>query len=106
VEATGVLLMGGLSRRFGSVKALAPLGAETLAERAWRILGEAFLERIRTRHGPNIPVVVVTSKNLDSTANMALQQAGVTAVLRKGSETAAIAASLLAKTLDLVLVAS
>jgi CheY-like chemotaxis protein len=68
--------------------------------------GEAFLERIRTRHLPNIPVVVVTSKNLDSTASMALQQAGVTAVLRKGSETAAIAASLLAKTLDLLLVAS
>jgi molybdopterin-guanine dinucleotide biosynthesis protein A len=44
--ATGVLLLGGLSRRFGSVKALAPLGAETLAERAWRILGEAFSERL------------------------------------------------------------
>jgi molybdopterin-guanine dinucleotide biosynthesis protein A len=42
VEATGVLLLGGLSRRFGSVKALAPLGAETLAERAWRALGDAF----------------------------------------------------------------
>jgi molybdopterin-guanine dinucleotide biosynthesis protein A len=42
VEATGVLLLGGLSRRFGSVKALAPLGPETLAERGWRVLGEAF----------------------------------------------------------------
>jgi molybdopterin-guanine dinucleotide biosynthesis protein A len=42
VEATGVLLIGGMSRRFGSVKALAPLGAETLAERAWRALGDAF----------------------------------------------------------------
>jgi molybdopterin-guanine dinucleotide biosynthesis protein A len=46
VEATGVLLLGGLSRRFGSVKALAPLGAETLAERAWRSLGEAFPHRL------------------------------------------------------------
>ena len=46
MEATGVLLVGGLSRRFGSVKALAPLGEETLAERAWRILGEAFPERL------------------------------------------------------------
>jgi len=45
-DATGVLLVGGMSRRFGSVKALAPLGAETLAERAWRILGEAFPERL------------------------------------------------------------
>lgn len=42
MEATGILLLGGMSRRFGSVKALAPLGKETLAERAWRILGDAF----------------------------------------------------------------
>jgi molybdopterin-guanine dinucleotide biosynthesis protein A len=46
MEATGVLLLGGLSRRFGSVKALAPLGTEMLAERAWRILGEAFQDRL------------------------------------------------------------
>jgi len=46
MEATGVLLLGGLSRRFGSVKALAPLGPETLAERAWRALGDAFPYRI------------------------------------------------------------
>jgi molybdopterin-guanine dinucleotide biosynthesis protein A len=46
MEATGVLLLGGLSRRFGSVKALAPLGDELLAERAWRILGEAFQQRL------------------------------------------------------------
>ena len=41
-----MLLVGGMSRRFGSVKALAPLGEETLAERAWRTLGEAFPERL------------------------------------------------------------
>jgi molybdopterin-guanine dinucleotide biosynthesis protein A len=46
VEATGVLLLGGLSRRFGSVKALAPLGPETLAERGWRALGDAFPHRL------------------------------------------------------------
>ena len=46
MEATGVLLLGGLSRRFGSVKALAPLGNEMLAERAWRILGESFHHRL------------------------------------------------------------
>jgi len=45
-EATGVLLLGGMSRRFGSVKALAPLGPETLSERGWRALGEAFQRRI------------------------------------------------------------
>lgn len=40
-----MLLVGGASTRFGAPKALAQLGAETLAERAWRILGEAFGER-------------------------------------------------------------
>jgi molybdopterin-guanine dinucleotide biosynthesis protein A len=35
-----------MSRRFGSVKALAPLGKETLAERAWRVLGDAFSHRL------------------------------------------------------------
>jgi molybdopterin-guanine dinucleotide biosynthesis protein A len=43
---TGVLLVGGRSERFGSPKALARLGAETLAERAWRVLGEACHERL------------------------------------------------------------
>jgi len=43
---TGVLLVGGASRRFGSPKALAVLGGETLAARAWRLLGEACDERL------------------------------------------------------------
>jgi molybdopterin-guanine dinucleotide biosynthesis protein A len=38
MRVTGVLLVGGASRRFGSPKALATLGGETLAERAWRLL--------------------------------------------------------------------
>lgn len=43
VEAiTGVLLVGGASERFGSPKPLALFRGETLAERGWRILGEAF----------------------------------------------------------------
>ena len=45
-ELTGVLLVGGASRRFGSPKALARYGDETLAERAWRVLGEACEERL------------------------------------------------------------
>ncbi len=43
---TGVLLVGGGSTRFGSPKALAVLGGETLAERAWRVLSEACDEVI------------------------------------------------------------
>jgi molybdenum cofactor guanylyltransferase len=41
VSCTGILLVGGASRRFGSPKALAVLGGETLAERTWRALSEA-----------------------------------------------------------------
>lgn len=48
---TGVLLVGGASRRFGSPKALARLGGETLAERAWRILAEAFDLRLAVGKG-------------------------------------------------------
>lgn len=48
---TGVLLVGGASTRFGSPKALARIGGETLAERAWRVLGEACDERIAVGKG-------------------------------------------------------
>lgn len=43
---TGVLLLGGASSRFGGQKALARIGDETLAARAWRVLGAACDERI------------------------------------------------------------
>jgi FdhD protein len=46
MEVTGILLAGGASRRFGSPKALARLGDESLAERAWRLLGECCSERL------------------------------------------------------------
>lgn len=58
---TGVLLVGGGSERFGSPKALAPFAGETLAERAWRILGEAFPHRLAVGKGDlelPFPVVV------------------------------------------------
>jgi molybdopterin-guanine dinucleotide biosynthesis protein A len=43
---TGILLVGGASTRFGSPKAVARLDGETLAERAWRVLGKACDERL------------------------------------------------------------
>ena len=46
IEATGILLVGGASTRFGSPKALAWIGGETLAERAWRLLGECCTARL------------------------------------------------------------
>jgi molybdopterin-guanine dinucleotide biosynthesis protein A len=45
-DLTGILIVGGASARFGSPKALARFEGETLAERAWRLLGEACDERV------------------------------------------------------------
>jgi PAS domain S-box-containing protein len=68
--------------------------------------GEAFLQRLRKRHGPHIPVVVVTLKDLDPAESLALQKAGVTAVLRKGPGMAEAAANLISKSLVADMVAS
>ena len=57
---TGILLVGGASVRFGSPKALAVLRGETLAERAWRLLGEAFERRLAVgKAGLELPFGVV-----------------------------------------------
>jgi molybdenum cofactor guanylyltransferase len=45
-DLSGILLVGGASSRFGSPKTLARFAGETLAERAWRVLGEVCEERI------------------------------------------------------------
>ena len=45
-DLTGILLVGGASSRFGSPKALARLGGESLAERGWRTLGEVCEHRL------------------------------------------------------------
>jgi molybdenum cofactor guanylyltransferase len=52
---TGVLLVGGGSRRFGSAKALAELDGETLADRAWRLLGDACDERLAVGRAVGLP---------------------------------------------------
>jgi molybdenum cofactor guanylyltransferase len=43
---TGILLVGGGSTRFGSPKARARFEGETLADRAWRLLGDACDEQV------------------------------------------------------------
>ena len=80
MEATGILLVGGLSRRFGSVKALAPLGTELLAERAWRILGEAFSHRLAV--GKDVDQLGLPFPLLDDGISVRAPIAGVVAGLR------------------------
>jgi molybdopterin-guanine dinucleotide biosynthesis protein A len=48
---TGLLLAGGSSTRFGSPKEVAEYEGETLADRAWRLLGEACDERLVVGRG-------------------------------------------------------
>jgi len=75
-----VLLIGGLSRRFGSVKALAPLGEETLAERAWRALSEAFPDQIA--FGKEADQLGLPFEVLDDGIGVRAPIAGVVAGLR------------------------
>ena len=62
LKATGILLVGGASERFGSPKALAPFRGETLGERGWRVLHEAFDEVVavgKCADGLELPFPVV-----------------------------------------------
>jgi molybdopterin-guanine dinucleotide biosynthesis protein A len=77
---TGVLLVGGASARFGSPKALALYGGETLAERAWRTLGEACEHRLaigKAADGLELPFPV-----LDDGADARASIVGLAAGLR------------------------
>ena len=76
---TGVLLVGGASERFGSPKALAWFEGETLADRAWRTLGEACDERLAVgkRGELELPFDVV-----DDGSDVRAPIAGVVAGLR------------------------
>jgi molybdopterin-guanine dinucleotide biosynthesis protein A len=85
---TGVLLVGGASTRFGSPKALALVGGETLAERAWRLLGAACEERIavgKTADGLELPFDVV-----DDGTDVRAPIAGVVAGLRAARHEVAV----------------
>jgi molybdopterin-guanine dinucleotide biosynthesis protein A len=67
-ELTGVLLVGGASARFGSPKALVELDGEMLAERAWRVLGEACDERIAVGKGEEALPFPVLADGFDERA--------------------------------------
>lgn len=87
-ELTGVLLVGGASRRFGSPKALAAYRGETLAERAWRVLGEACAEVIavgKAADGLALPFPLV-----DDGTDVRAPIAGVVAGLRAASYEVAV----------------
>jgi molybdopterin-guanine dinucleotide biosynthesis protein A len=80
---TGVLLVGGASTRFGSPKALAELDGETLAERAWRTLGEACDERLAL--GKAVDRLELPFPVLDDGTDMRTALAGIVAGLRAAS---------------------
>ena len=77
---TGVLLVGGASERFGSPKALARLGGETLAERGWRVLDGGLRRGARRRQGSGCAAAAVPA--LDDGAAERAPVFGVVAGLR------------------------
>lgn len=86
---TGVLLVGGASRRFGGPKALATLDGETLAVRGWRLLGEACDERLavgKRTDGLELPFPVV-----DDGSDVRAPIAGVVAGLRAAASEVCVA---------------
>jgi molybdopterin-guanine dinucleotide biosynthesis protein A len=79
-DVTGVLLVGGASRRFGTPKALARLDGETLAERAYRTLGDAFEQVVaigKAADGLPLPFPIV-----DDGSHVRAPIVGVAAALR------------------------
>jgi molybdopterin-guanine dinucleotide biosynthesis protein A len=80
---TGILLVGGASTRFGSPKALARLGDETLAQRAWRVLGEACDERLAV--GKRVDGLELPFELVDDGTETRAALAGIVAGLRAAS---------------------
>lgn len=62
--------------------------------------GEEFLARLGAGNGHNVPVVVLTVKNLDPLEARSLQKSGVTAVLPKGAGAPQAAVTLIAEALS------
>ena len=86
---TGVLLVGGASSRFGAPKALARLGGETLAERAWRLLAETCDETIAV--GKRADALPLPFPVLDDDSPVRAPLAGVVAGLRAARNDVAVA---------------
>ena len=83
-----MLLVGGASSRFGTPKALARFGEESLAERAWRLLDEVCEERLalgKAADGLPLPFSV-----LDDGSAVRAPLAGVVAGLRAASYEVAV----------------
>jgi molybdopterin-guanine dinucleotide biosynthesis protein A len=77
---TGILLVGGASTRFGSPKAVARLDGETLAERAWRVLGKACDERLAV--GKRADELALPFELVDDRTETRAALAGIVAGLR------------------------
>jgi molybdopterin-guanine dinucleotide biosynthesis protein A len=80
---TGVLLVGGASRRFGAPKALARIGDETLAARVWRTLGDCCGERIAV--GKRDDALDLPFPIVDDGTDVRAPLAGVVAGLKRAS---------------------
>jgi molybdopterin-guanine dinucleotide biosynthesis protein A len=85
---TGVLLLGGSSRRFGSAKALALLDGETLAERSWRVLEHACDEVLAV--GKAADVLALPFAVLDDGSELRAPIVGVIAGLRAAAHDVAV----------------
>jgi molybdopterin-guanine dinucleotide biosynthesis protein A len=82
---TGILLVGGSSRRFGSPKALAELDGETFAERGRRVLADACDEVLVVGKSGELPFDV-----LDDASDVRAPIAGVVAGLRAAAHDVAV----------------
>ncbi len=85
---TGILLVGGASRRFGSPKALARFEGETLAERAWGLLAVVCDERIAV--GKTADRLAVPFDVVDDDSNVRAPIAGLVAGLRVATNEASV----------------